>query len=114
MTQPDICIADEVEHIRACAVEGRSHVVSLGQLIFFSSVSGDAWVLDPEDQLAACLMTERQPLPVAISETVTTFQIAWQARYSVHDQCFITIDSSDRVTTYYSYPVQNIVNQRSA
>ena len=100
VTREDICIADEVEHIRSCALAGTSHFVTLGPLLFFSTVTGDAWLLDPEDHLAACLMTEGQSLPVAITETATNFQIPWQGRYTLGDQSFIVTDAEGQTITY--------------
>lgn len=109
VTRQEMCISDEVKHIRACAVAGEAHIVTLGQLLFFSTATGDAWVLDPEDQLSTCLMTEGLPLPVAIDETAMNFRIAWGGRYTAHEQSFIVTDASGRTTTYADYPVLQIV-----
>jgi hypothetical protein len=46
-------LADEVRYIqRRAAAELDSHIVSIGQLVLFSSESGDAWMLDPAEHLA--------------------------------------------------------------
>jgi len=45
----------------------------LGQLVFFSTETGDAWLLDPEDRMALCLAKEGSRLPVQIVETATRY-----------------------------------------
>ncbi len=58
-------IRREIDYIigRVLRLEGR--VVSLGPLIFFSTDSGDAWMLDPSDGGASCLARDgaRHRLP---------------------------------------------------
>jgi hypothetical protein len=40
-------LADEVRYIQQRAAARDSRIVSIGQLVLFSSESGDAWMLDP-------------------------------------------------------------------
>ena len=40
-------LADEVSYIQRRAAEHDSRIVSIGQVVLFSSESGDAWMLDP-------------------------------------------------------------------
>ena len=49
-------LADEVRYIQNKAAEHDGRVVTLGQLILFSTDTGDAWLLDVADQLAAPLL----------------------------------------------------------
>jgi len=44
-------LADEVRYIQRRAAEHDSRIVSIGQLVLFSSESGDAWMLDPCEHL---------------------------------------------------------------
>src|SRR5207253_7847078 len=46
-------LADEVGYIQRRAADYDSRIVTIGQLILFSTKTGDAWLLDPADQLAA-------------------------------------------------------------
>jgi hypothetical protein len=46
-------LADEVRYILRRAAEHDGRVVTIGQLVLFSTETGDAWLLDPSDQLAA-------------------------------------------------------------
>jgi hypothetical protein len=51
----DFRLADEVRHIQRCAARHDGRIVTVGQLIFFSTQTGDAWLLDAQDGLAAPL-----------------------------------------------------------
>ena len=44
-------VTQEAQYIVRRAREHDARVVTLGQLVFFSTDSGDAWLLDPEDAL---------------------------------------------------------------
>ena len=43
------CLADEVRYIQRRATEYDGRFVNIGQLILFSTDTGDAWVLDTSD-----------------------------------------------------------------
>jgi len=57
-------LADEVRYIqrRAAARDGR--IVTIGQLILFSTETGDAWLLDPADRLPARLARDGESEPI--------------------------------------------------
>ena len=42
-------LADEVRYIQRRAADYDSRIVTIGQLILFSTKTGDAWLLDPAD-----------------------------------------------------------------
>jgi len=75
-------LADEVGYIqrRAAAHDGR--IVTIGQLVLFSTETGDAWLLDPADRLAARLARDGESEPIHIEETDTTFAIGWKGPLS--------------------------------
>ena len=54
-------LADEVRYIRRRAAEHDERVVSFGQIVAFSTASGDAWLLDASDHLAARLARDGDP-----------------------------------------------------
>ena len=58
---------------RAADYDGR--IVSIGQLILFSTETGDAWLLDAADRLAARLARDGASEPIDIEETDATFAI---------------------------------------
>src|ERR1700740_1189417 len=59
-------LADEVRYIQRRAADHTGRVISIGQLILFSSESGDAWLVDPSDQLVSRLARDGDPEPVHI------------------------------------------------
>src|ERR1700745_886078 len=90
---------------RAADHDGR--IVPIGALVFFSTDTGDAWMLEPADQLAARLATDGDPLPVHIGETETRYAIGWQGRYRIEAQVFIYEGTgSHRMAAIQGYPVQ--------
>ena len=107
-------LADEVRYIqrRAAAHDGR--IVTLGQLLLFSTESGDAWLLDPSDQLTTPLARDGDPLPIHIEETHTNFAIGWTAAYQINGAAFVYRDKdSGNVRTILGYPIQKITQEIS-
>jgi hypothetical protein len=89
-------LADEVRYIlrRAAAHDGR--VVTVGPLVLFSTETGDAWLLDPSDQLAARLARDGDPEPFHIEENETTFTIDWKGSYRIRElHSFTGIEEPD-------------------
>src|SRR5438105_12709767 len=76
--KPDI--NREVRHITQRAQAGDSRIVSVGNLVLFSTLTRDAWLLDPEDNFAACVCRDGEPQPVRILDTPETFAIDWPAK----------------------------------
>jgi hypothetical protein len=99
------CLADEVRYIQRRAADYDSRIVTIGQLILFSTKTGDAWLLDPADQLAARLAREGECEPIQIEETDTTFAIGWKGHYRIEGPAFVYSDEdTGRVTTILGYP----------
>ena len=102
-------LADEVRYIQRRAADHDGRIVTLGQLVLFSSETGDAWLLDSSDQLAARLAREGEVEPVHIEETDTTFAIGWRGRYRIEGPAFVYSDyDSGRVTTILGYPTKKL------
>jgi hypothetical protein len=103
-------LAKEVRRIQNRAAEHAGRIVSIGPLVFFSTDTGDAWMLEPADRLAARLAMGGDPLPVLIEETETNFTIGWQGRYAIDDDAFIYEDTkSRRLNTIRGYPVKQLL-----
>lgn len=105
-------LADEVRYIqrRAAAHDGR--IVTLGQLLLFSTESGDAWLLDPSDQLATPLARDGDPFSIHIEETHTNFAIGWTGAYQINGAAFVYRDKdSGNVRTILGYPTQRITHE---
>jgi hypothetical protein len=85
--------------------------ISIGQLILFSSKSGDAWLLDPSDQLAARLARDGDAEPIHIDETDTTFAIGWNGHYRIEGPAFIYVDrDTGRTSTILGYPTHQLTH----
>ena len=102
-------LADEVRYIQRRAADYDSRIVTIGQLILFSTKTGDAWLLGPADQLAARLAravranpsTSRKPIPR--SRSVGRAAIASTGRPSVYSD-----PDTGRVATILGYPTDKL------
>jgi hypothetical protein len=102
-------LADEVRYIQRRAADYDGRIVSIGQLILFSTETGDAWLLDAADRLAARLARDGESEPVHIEETDTAFAIGWKGRYRIDGSSFVYSDlDTGRVTTILGYPVDKL------
>jgi hypothetical protein len=102
-------LADEVRYIQRRAADYDSRIVTIGQLILFSTKTGDAWLLDPADQSAARLAREGESEPLHIEETDTTFAIGWKGRYRIEGPAFVyTDEDTGRVATILGYPTDKL------
>ena len=104
--QPNL-VLHEVDYIVARAAASDARVVTLGQLVFFSTETGDAWLLDPEDHLALPLARAGSRLPVQLVETATRFAIEWPASYSFEGDAFIVTDGSG-ARAIFGYPMADL------
>src|SRR6266568_6280305 len=93
LAQPNVVLR-EVDYIVERAARCDPRFVTLGQLLFFSTDTGDAWMLDPEDHLALCLAKAGSGVAVQIVETVTRYAIEWTASYRFEGDAFVVTDES--------------------
>jgi hypothetical protein len=102
-------LADEVRYIQRRAAEHDSRIVTIAQLVLFSTQTGDAWRLDPADRLALRLARDGESEPIHLEETNTTFAIAWKGRYRIQEPAFIYSDrETGRTTTILGYPTDKL------
>jgi hypothetical protein len=102
-------LAQEIKYIQRRAAEYDARFVSVGPLVFFSTQTGDAWMLDPSDQLAARLARDGDPEPIDFQETDTNFAIGWKGNYHIEGRAFVYADrESGRVTAILGYPTAKI------
>lgn len=106
-------LADEVRYIQRRAALHDGRFVSVGPLALFSTDTGDAWLLDPSERLAARLARDGEPEPVYIEETDTNFAVAWTGHYRIKGAAFVFNDPiSGRVITILGYPAEQIAQLR--
>lgn len=102
-------LADELRYIQRRAAQHDGRFVSVGSLALFSTDSGDAWLLDPSERLAARLARDGEPESVHIEESDTSFAVAWTGHYRIEGAAFIYGDhDSARVITILGYPTDQI------
>ena len=92
-------------YIQDKAADHDGRIVTIGQLILFSTDTGDAWLLDITDQLAARLAKDGDPEPIYLEETDTSFAIEWKGHYRIEGPAFVYADrDTGRVTTIPATP----------
>ena len=105
----DFLLAEEIEYIRSRAAEHDGRLVTVGPLVLFSTETGDAWLLDPADSLAARVARDGDPEDVHFEETDTNFAIGWKGNYQIDGDAFVFIDrDTARVTTILGYPTRRL------
>ena len=95
----DFRLADEIRHIQRCAARHDGRIVK----------TGDAWLLDKEDALAAPLTRDGDPQPLHIEETDANFTIEWTGHYRIEGDAFIYADRKTGGTrAILGYPTQKL------
>jgi hypothetical protein len=107
-------LADEVRDIQRRAADHDGRIVAIGQLVLFSTDTGDAWLLDRSDLLAARLARDGESEPVHIEETDTAFTVEWKGRYRIEDRHSSTrIKKADESSPSSATPPISSLRQRS-
>ncbi len=98
-------IRKEIDYLVSRARAGEDRLVTLGPLLFFSTSTGDAWMLDPADGYAACLARDGVQEPVEIADKGERFAIEWRHSYRVEGEAMVFVQhSTGRVSTVLGYP----------
>ena len=106
-----IRLADEVRYIQQRAANHDGRIVTIGQLILFSTETGDAWLLDRTDLLAARIAQNGEAEPIQIVETEATFAIEWKGSYRINGPAFVYSDrDTGRVITIVGYPTDKLAD----
>jgi len=105
-------LTDEVRYIQRRAADHDGRIVAIGQLVLFSTDTGDAWLLDRSDLLAARLARDGESEPVHIEETDTAFTVEWKGRYRIEGPAFVYSDKeSGRTITILGYPTDKLTEK---
>lgn len=84
----DFSLRKELDDIIQAASAGEGRIVTVGVLLLFSTGSGDAWVLDVEDNLALCLMRDFERCGTEVQESAENFSIRWESTFAIEEGCF--------------------------
>lgn len=104
-SQKEVNILEEAKYIIKCAMDGISKLVSLGPLIFISTYNGEAWILEPKDNLALCLVNRFRIQPYNIKETKDSLAIEWTSNFQVDTEKF-TIFKDGKASMFFDFPVE--------
>lgn len=105
----DFRLGEEIRYIQRRAAEHDGRFVTVGPLALFSTDTGDAWLLDPQDHLAARLARDGDPEDVHFEETDAHFAIGWKGEYRIESDAFVYLDrDSGRILTILGYPIHRI------
>ena len=111
MAGKQVRLAQEIKYIRQRAAQYNARFVTIGPLVFFSTETGDAWMLDPSDHLAARLARDGDPEPIDFQESDTNFAIGWKGNYHVEGGAFVYADrETGRIITILGYPTAQIAH----
>lgn len=108
LSRAQLRVMGEIDYIIGKGQERDSRVVQLGNLILFSTQTGDAWMLDPEDGLALCVVQDGVRQNYSVLETPDDFQIAWNARYRIEGDAFVVVAPDGRVRSILGYPIREL------
>lgn len=104
----DAAYTAEARLVQRRALDREASVIRLGQIVFFSTATGDAWMLDATDGEVACLARDGEPAPIPIHEGGAKFAIAWEARYRIEGDTFTVVQPDGRKCAYLGYPVVEV------
>jgi hypothetical protein len=107
----DFRLAEEVRYIQRRAAAYDARFVTIGPLALFSTDTGDAWLLDPADHLAARIARDGAAEPIHLDETDISFAIEWKGNYRIDGDLFVYIDrNTARIVSVLGYPTVQIAN----
>lgn len=108
MSYTDVSIQREVAYILKRAIRRDCVVVVIGELVLFATASGDAWLLDADDQTAVCLARDGDSQGVRIVETPTQFAIEWDGTYTFDGGVFRVRHRSGKLSAITGYPLDEV------
>ena len=88
MEGKDFRLAKEIKYIQHQAAKHDGRFVTIGPLVFFSTETGDAWMLDPSCQLAARLARDGDPEPIETVQTMGSISVLRCSRQTRDERYF--------------------------
>lgn len=101
-------LSQEINTIIQMSHQREKRLLTLGKLVFFSTETGDAWILDPDQGRAKCLSLDGEKQPFTIRETSAEFGIDWDSEYRIKGSLFTAMEYSGPVRTILGYPTRQI------
>ena len=117
-------LADEVDRILTAEKTGEivmimtgPEITEEGPLVLFSTGVGDAWLIDPDDNSAACLMWQGEKRPAPFRDLADAIEIDWDGELALNGQ-FVNLDCPSipaigrrAVAGYPVQAIRDVLNQ---
>jgi len=104
-----VSLRDEIEKMQNTAALGKQILKELGVFVFFSTASGDSWMLEVSDGDALQLSEGGVKKEVNLEERDDNVEIDWTHRFEIRDKQFLTITyKTDEEELHREYPCQAI------
>ncbi|TSA31175.1 MAG: hypothetical protein D4R64_18480 [Porphyromonadaceae bacterium] len=103
-----IDIKKEIANIVKNARKNSGHIVRLNDLILFSTMTGDAWILDTDDNFAICLVKDSVVQKYKIVDTPNQFGFDWDHKYQIDGDKFTVVNKAGKTRTIIGYPLKEI------
>jgi len=103
----DHVISLKAESVAKSAAAGEATIDCIGNFIFFSTDSGQAWMLDHRNNYALRLADNRKILNYRINESKEKFQVEWKERFIIKNNQFY-IQGKDKYELINGCPVDAI------
>lgn len=105
----DFRLAEEITYIQHRAAKHDGQFLAIGPLVFFSTDTGDAWLLRPAEHLAAQVARNGAPVPLHFEENDSGFNVEWKGTYQINGAAFLYFDKNTaQVNTFFGYPSARI------
>lgn len=109
-------LKQECDAISRAEIDGEVRLVltepelGVGPFIAFSTGVGDAWLLDPEDQLAMCLVWRSRRIDPDLKEDPKRIMIGWHGAYEILGDMFRIESDQPEIGTRAvgGYPMEGI------
>jgi hypothetical protein len=102
-------IPSEVRYITELAERAEGRVVATAPLVFFSTETGDAWMLDIEDGYALPLVRGGTRLPARVLDAEARTTVEWTHDFAIEGETMLFADRKGRFRAVEGYPVREIL-----
>jgi len=108
--QPTLSLRTEVEKTQQAAVDKKNSLYTLGVFIFFTTDSGDGWLLEISQMDALQVARNGKKIDVEIEENSETIEINWTHKFSIKDNKLFQVKDykTKKTATYGDYPANRI------
>jgi hypothetical protein len=106
-TKPN-SIQKDIDAVLLSSQRRESTLTTVESLIFFSTKTGDAWILNTDKGFAKCLRRDGEKQPITINDVAPYPGIDWDAEYHIKGRMFIVMEFSGASCSIIGYPTDLI------